>query len=76
MSQRRLDIDDELELVDLQTERVLGVATRLVSGEVLVDQATHPYAVVAEVRGVDLWTHLKGVANGYVAMRAVSARPH
>lgn len=45
-------------------------------GEVLVAQATHPYAVVAEVRGVDLWSHLKGVANGYVTMRAVLWRPH
>ena len=61
----------ELELVDVSSSRVLGVATLLDDGSILVDQATHPYAVVADIRGLDTWSHLESVGNGYVFMRAV-----
>jgi hypothetical protein len=63
-------IAEELELVDVSSQRVLGVATLLDDGSILVDQATHPYAMVADIRGVDAWSHLKSVGNGYVLMRA------
>ncbi len=64
-------VAEELELVDVSSQRVLGVATLLDDGSILVDQATHPYAVVADIRGVDAWSHLKGIGNGYVTMRSL-----
>lgn len=32
-------------------------------GSILVDHATHPYAVVAQVRGVEVWSHYRGQAT-------------
>ena len=61
--------EEVLELVDAGTGGILGIATRLSNGRVLVDQSTHPYAVVADVRGIDLWTHLRSIGNGYVYVR-------
>ena len=66
-----LAVVEELELVDVSSQRVLGVATLLGDGSILVDQATHPYAVVADIRDLDPWSHLKAIGNGYVLMRAV-----
>jgi hypothetical protein len=69
-----VEVVEELELVEVATGRVLGVASLLSDGNVLVDEGTHPYADVASIRGDDLWTHLRGIGNGYVMMRSMTSR--
>lgn len=62
-------IVEELELIALPSERVLGIASLLSSGDVLLDTATHPYGLYAQLHELDLWTHLRCIGNGYVMMR-------
>lgn len=64
---------DELQLVEVAAQPVLGLAAPLSDGSVLVDAGTHPDAVVAAVRGAQVWDHLKQLGNGYVLVRSTGA---